>query len=213
MKSKTIAILCALALVMILVSGCSSPQNSSSEFNSSDIELENSEYKEALSTKIYTLDQKFLKLGGLSPEEYARDLVKTFGEESFVNIVAHDDSVSVELTEDQRQELVENIIRQVEYLDFEFGEIDENYHFLAKENYSVVDIYYDLNLSPYNVGYYILHAEWLCAEIQIFSGADEWYVEINVYNANTGKLVATGDSEHNVKYNEEDWIRSETPDE
>ena len=95
-------------------------------------------------------------------------------------------------------------------MDEEFGEFGESYHLYIKENYSEVDIYYDRDLYPYYVGKYMSRAEWLCAEIQLFSGIDDWYVTINVYNSKTGKLVATGDNKNNnVSYDEEDWKRSE----
>ena len=49
--------------------------------------------------------------------------------------------------------------------------------------------------------------ETYCACVQIFNGipADEWYVEANIYNTNTGKLVTSGSSETGLSYTIGDW--------
>ena len=58
----------------------------------------------------------------------------------------------------------------------------------------------------------VAYLEMLCGQKQILShpGDGAWRVVINVYNAGTGKLVATGGSDTgNVTFNQDDWKASE----
>ena len=78
------------------------------------------------------------------------------------------------------------------------------------EDYRSISSYIHQNESSLNIAYYVLMPELDCAYLQLFSGVEpeKWYVEVNIYNADTGKLVVRGNSNENLSITESDWEAS-----
>lgn len=155
--------------------------------------------------------QKFLNVADMTAEEWAVDLENT-SEGQFTDIYVNADGVSVtlEVTETQRKFWLEDRKEYIDELLRRFEAFFPEYRMEINDDYTNVDFYYDLNMSVHNVAYYMLYAENFCVTMQLLNGvgAEDWYMSINVYNSDTGKLVASGDSEIGFGYEPEDWERS-----
>ncbi len=79
----------------------------------------------------------------------------------------------------------------------------------VNEDYSVIDFYYNLGLDAQKVPELILGTETYSAYHQVFSGHENWFITINIYNCDTGKIVVATDSDHKLHYEQSDWEASE----
>lgn len=212
MKRKYINKSCIIIIVLALsVSGCG---YSKEQKENKGIEVENGsgskEKKEENIIKV-KLPQKFINLSGKGIEGLIEE-TESVGKEHYSDVYENEDgTITVEITKEQQQDYWlpsrEDVWRDLQE---QFKEYDENYRLEHNDSYTQVDAYYNLNLPEDKAIVYVIYTEYLCASYQLFSGvdSDEWRVEINIYNSDTGKLVKSGSSDADMTYDDSDWEAS-----
>lgn len=131
--------------------------------------------------------------------------------------VNSDDSITVTLTEEQLDYWINSNSKMLENLDNELKSINPNYKIIHNEDFTQLDLYYDLNLDAQKAVNYIFQAEFFCGMFQVFTNPAEnnFNIEVNIYNCATGNIVTSGElileNEHykqNLSYDETDWQKS-----
>lgn len=155
--------------------------------------------------------EKFLGIAQMTPEDWVTDLINT-GEENYVDVYVNEDgaSVTLEITDEQKNYWVTSREEILDDLATEFSNLGSGYKIEYNDDYSHIDLYYNLELDAYDAIYYVMYTETFCINQQLFKGIghDEWVVSFNIYNSDTGKLVTSGDSNTGLSYTEADWEAS-----
>ena len=155
--------------------------------------------------------EKVLDIAKMSPDEWVTDLINT-SDGNYVDVYVNDDeaSVTLEIKEEQRNFWIQSRENLMTKLKTKFSQLNPKYKIEYSDDYSHIDMYYDLNLDAYDAIYYVLYTEVICISEQLFNGvgSEGWFVSFNIYNSNTGKFVASGDSNTGLSYREEDWEAS-----
>ena len=155
--------------------------------------------------------KKFLMVVDVSAEDWIEDL-NNISSDQYLQLYVNDDgeSVTMVITPEQREFWLSIVEKGLHKLQTEITDINSTHKIIYREDYTHLDAYYDEQLSVKNVTYFVIMTEVFCAFGQLLNGVapDSWYVSISIYNADTGKLVANGDSETGVNYGTSDWEAS-----
>lgn len=164
--------------------------------------------------QIHTIEfsQKFLNIAQQSPEEWVEDLkVTAQGQLEDVFVSDAGDAVILKLSDGNIPHWTGQMDRLLTQLQNDFSGIDEKYHLEYSDDFKLVRLYYNLDLPALDAVSYVMHTEVYCIIQQLLCGCgvDGWYVCIEIYNSDTGKLVTSGDSETGLSYTKEDWEASQ----
>ncbi|MGM9603405.1 MAG: hypothetical protein ACI3W5_17690 [Faecousia sp.] len=155
--------------------------------------------------------EKFLNVAEVSPEGWIESLNK-LGADQYANVRVTDGgkSVTVDVTDSQIDFWISVVDDGLHKLESDFQNINSNYDINYSEDYSCVDLYYDLDLPARDAIYYVIYCEVYCAFGQLLNGEDPnaWVVSCNIFNSETGKLVTSGDSDTGLSYESSDWEAS-----
>lgn len=156
----------------------------------------------------YTLNNKLVNITGKEPDEVAEDFKSSLNG-NITDASANDDgTVTIKLTDKQRKYVVSFMEERVNDMQDEIKKQDERYKIEVNDDYSELDFYYDQNLDIKMVTALVFGTETYSAYHQIFSDREDWFTTINIYNCDTGKLVATGDTNNDINYDNSDWEAS-----
>ena len=190
MKRVICAILCMVLVFLMTACGSEIPQ-------------------EETQTIVFT--KRFLMVVDASPEEWIEDL-NNMGANQYERLCVNDDNeaVTMEITAAQREYWLSIVEKGLNNLQKEITALNGNYQIAYSSNYSHIDIYYNLEMSLPDAGYYVVYADAFCIFGQLLNGVDatDWFVSCNIYNSDTGKLVTSGDSETGLYYDTDDWEAS-----
>lgn len=191
-----------LALMVLFTGGCASgePQSGSSS-NSGESQ------SAAAAASTVTFNQKLVKISGLSPADFKADLQGN-GIENYETITVNEDgSVSITVTDEQREYWLTSREGLLQDVKDNFAAIGENYSITYNTDFTEIDFYFSKDLRESTAAYYISLAEVYSAMHQLFSGTaeDSWYFSARIFNAINGNLVASGDSENGISWKAEDW--------
>lgn len=154
---------------------------------------------------------KFLTVVDLSPEEWSEAL-DSMSDGQYVDTYVSEDgkSVTLEITEEHRNYWIESRKEILAELQEEFSAENPDYRIEVSEDYSNIDFYYNLDKDPFQLIVDVLNVETVCVFMQLLNGvgAEDWFVTVNIYNSDTGKLVTSGDSNTGLGYEAEDWEAS-----
>lgn len=155
--------------------------------------------------------EKFLGIAQMTPENWVADLIDS-SEANYVDVYVNDDgeSVTLEISQEQQDYWLTSRADLLDQLKNQFAQLGSGYRIEYNEEYSHIDLYYNLELDAYDAIYYVMYTETFCISQQLFMGVgyDEWTVSFNIYNSDTGKLVTSGDSNTGLSYTESDWEAS-----
>jgi hypothetical protein len=171
--------------------------------------------KPADDQQIHTIEfsQKFLNIVQQTPEEWVEDLkVTAQGQLEDVYVSEAGDTVTLKLSDEHIPHWTGQMDSLLTQLRSDFSEIDENYRLEYSDDYKTVRLYYNLDLPALDAVSYVMHTETYCIFQQLLGGCgiDGWIVRIEIYNSDTGKLVASGGSESGLSYTKEDWEASQS---
>lgn len=201
MKNKKFIL---ISIILVLIIGILFFINNKIKDNNSD------EIKEDEAIKII-FSEKFLNVAENTPEQWIESL-KSTGENQYIDVYVNEDgkTVTLEIKEVQREHWKKAYENSLEALKNKLNNINSNYRIEVNEDYSNIDMYYNLDLSAYDAMYYVIHAEGICICQQLINGvnSEEWKVSFNIYNSDTGKIVTSGDSNTGLSYEAEDWEKS-----
>lgn len=190
--TKKLLCLCLAVLILLGIAGCQ---------------------RRPEDTVIHTIEfsEKFLNIAQQTPQEWVEDLkVTAQGELEDVYVDEARGSVILKLADSHMPHWTKQMDSLLTQLRTDFSGIDDRYRLEYSEDYTNIDLYYNLDLPALEAVSYILHTELYCIFQQLLAGcgADGWVVAIQVYNCDTGKLVASGGSDSMLTYTKEDWEAS-----
>ncbi len=197
MYRKGVCILLVCLLVLCLASGCK--QNPVQNEQKATVEI----------------PSKVLSIAGMGVEEMCQNMeeLSTHSSKNLYCEMVKTSKGGVEVTilERERSEWLKGIEEAYEIL-MEKSNIEEKgYRVEFAEDFRSFDAYIDRTVTNEDLVYYITIPELNCAYYQLFSGvgAEDWYVKANIYNLETGKILAQGDSNSVLTITQSDWAASE----
>ena len=162
-------------------------------------------------TQTIVFTSKFLMVADVYPEEWIEDL-NNISADQYLQLYINDDgeTVTMVITPKQREFWLSIVEKGLRNMNAEIADINSTHKIMYREDYTHIDVYYDETLSYADVAYFVIMPEVFCAFGQLLNGVapDGWYVSCNIYNADTGKLVASGDSDTGLYYDTDDWEAS-----
>lgn len=199
MKKKLVNIL--LIMSIVIVSGCGTKTDETyikQSGQAGDI------------TTIY-FDQNFQRLADMDAESLSGYL-KNNGEDNYQRVtIESDNAVSIELTDSQLEYWKEYIRSCLDKEAQELTDINEKYYATFSEDYKEINAFYDMDLSFEDAFGFVGNAAIYCAMYQIFNGIEDYDLSLNVFNADTKKIVVGGNLEtDDVSYDNTEWGKSYT---
>ena len=114
--------------------------------------------------------------------------------------------VVVSVTEEQRQEWIDVQLSHLYALQQEFYELNSYYAVELRHDFRLIEVYCDEALSPETLSFYVSRLQEHCLLYQAFHNiSDTCYMKINIYNTNTGMLVASGGNSSKISFDSLNW--------
>ena len=208
MKNKRVLVLTAL-LIACMIAACG---NAKTETNNTETNISETNTTESSSvqTKTIVFPDRFEHLSSMTEEKLA-NYFKDRGEEHYCDLSVEDGLLKMSVTEEQIEYWKEYTIGQLEKQESVLTAVSPKYIADFNEKHDTISVYYDAMMSSDVAFNYVGRAAMFCAMYQLFDGADDFSISLNVYNSDTGKLVAGGNLEKDdVSYDNTEWGLSYT---
>ena len=208
MKNKRVLVLTAL-LIACMIAACG---NAKTETNNTETNISETNTTESgsVQTKTIVFPDRFEHLSSMTEEKLA-NYFKDRGEEHYCDLSVEDGLLKMSVTEEQIEYWKEYIIGQLEKQESVLTAVSPKYIADFNEKHDTISVYYDAMMSSDDAFNYVGRAAMFCAMYQLFDGADDFSISLNVYNSDTGKLVAGGNLEKDdVSYDNTEWGLSYT---
>ena len=208
MKNKIVLVLTAL-LIACMIAACG---NAKTETNNTETNISETNTTESgsVQTKTIFFPNRFEHLSSMTEEKLA-NYFKDRGEEHYCDLSVEDGLLKMSVTEEQIEYWKEYIIGQLEKQESVLTAVSPKYIADFNEKHDTISVYYDAMMSSDVAFNYVGRAAMFCAMYQLFDGADDFSISLNVYNSDTGKLVAGGNLEKDdVSYDNTEWGLSYT---
>lgn len=208
MKNKRVLVLTAL-LIACMIAACG---NAKTETNNTETNISETNTTESgsVQTKTIVFPNRFEHLSSMTEEKLA-NYFKDRGEEHYCDLSVEDGLLKMSVTEEQIEYWKEYIIGQLEKQESVLTAVSPKYIADFNEKHDTISVYYDAMMSSDVAFNYVGRAAMFCAMYQLFDGADDFSISLNVYNSDTGKLVAGGNLEKDdVSYDNTEWGLSYT---
>ena len=208
MKNKRVLVLTAL-LIACMIAACG---NAKTETNNTETSISETNTIESgsVQTKTIVFPDRFEHLSSMTEEKLA-NYFKDRGEEHYCDLSVEDGLLKMSVTEEQIEYWKEYIIGQLEKQESVLTAVSPKYIADFNEKHDTISVYYDAMMSSDVAFNYVGRAAMFCAMYQLFDGADDFSISLNVYNSDTGKLVAGGNLEKDdVSYDNTEWGLSYT---
>lgn len=208
MKNKRVLVLTAL-LIACMIAACG---NAKTETNNTETNISETNTTESgsVQTKTIVFPDRFEHLSSMTEEKLA-NYFKDRGEEHYCDLSVEDGLLKMSVTEEQIEYWKEYTIGQLEKQESVLTAVSPKYIADFNEKHDTISVYYDAMMSSDVAFNYVGRAAMFCAMYQLFDGADDFSISLNVYNSDTGKLVAGGNLEKDdVSYDNTEWGLSYT---
>ena len=208
MKNKIVLVLTAL-LIACMIAACG---NAKTETNNTETNISETNTTESgsVQTKTIVFPDRFEHLSSMTEEKLA-NYFKDRGEEHYCDLSVEDGLLKMSVTEEQIEYWKEYTIGQLEKQESVLTAVSPKYIADFNEKHDTISVYYDAMMSSDVAFNYVGRAAMFCAMYQLFDGADDFSISLNVYNSDTGKLVAGGNLEKDdVSYDNTEWGLSYT---
>ena len=208
MKNKRVLVLTAL-LIACMIAACG---NAKTETNNTETNISETNTTESgsVQTKTIVFPDRFEHLSSMTEEKLA-NYFKDRGEEHYCDLSVEDGLLKMSVTEEQIEYWKEYTIGQLEKQESVLTAVSPKYIADFNEKHDTISVYYDAMMSSDDAFNYVGRAAMFCAMYQLFDGAEDFSISLNVYNLDTGKLVTGGNlEEDDVSYENSDWIKSYT---
>lgn len=208
MKNKRVLVLTAL-LIACMIAACG---NAKTETNNTETNISETNTTESgsVQTKTIVFPDRFEHLSSMTEEKLA-NYFKDRGEEHYCDLSVEDGLLKMSVTEEQIEYWKEYTIGQLEKQESVLTAVSPKYIADFNEKHDTISVYYDAMMSSDDAFNYVGRAAMFCAMYQLFDGADDFSISLNVYNSDTGKLVAGGNLEKDdVSYDNTEWGLSYT---
>ena len=156
--------------------------------------------------------RRFLGIADAYPEDWMEQ-INNLGADQYLEFYINEDgeSMTMVITPQQREFWLSIVEKGLGNLKRGINGVNSAYKIEYSEDYTHMDVYYNLDLSIADAGYYVVKTDVFCIFGQLLNGVQEedWFVSVNIYNSDTGKLVTSGDSETGLYYDTDDWEASQ----
>lgn len=163
-------------------------------------------------TQTIIFSRRFLGIADAYPEDWMEQ-INNLGADQYLEFYINEDgeSMTMVITPQQREFWLSVVEKGLGNLKRGINGVNSAYSIKYSEDYTHMDVYYNLELPATDAIYYVIKTEVFCIFGQLLNGAEAegWFVSCNIYNSDTGKLVTSGDSDTGLGYNTEDWKASE----
>lgn len=157
-----------------------------------------------------TFDERFLRLAGKDGKEFVSSFKDATDEYEAISI-NDDGTVTAELSVDNVAALKKEREKLISQFVDEYAQQGNGFKVEVSDDFSTLDFYANQEYAASDDFYfYLARIEYQCAFHQLLEHpADStWHVKMNLYNAATGKIVASGDEE-GLQYDAASWAASE----
>ena len=204
---RLLVLIAVLIACMIFACGNNKTEVNRTETNKNETNNAENTGKEA---RTIVFPERFEHLSSMNEEKLA-DYFKNKGEEHYSDLSIEDGLVKLSVTEEQadywKEYAAEQIVKQESIL----TAVSPKYSAECNEKHDTISVYYDSMMQFDDAFNYVGRTAIFCAMYQLFDGADDFSISLNVYNSDTGKLVAGGNLEKDdVSYDNTEWGLSYT---
>ena len=212
-SDKRVLVLIAV-LIACMISTCG---NDKAETNNAETNITETNEAEtnttesgSMQTRTIVFSERFEHLSSMSEEKLV-DFFDDRGEEHYSDLYIEDGLLKISVTEEQadywKEYAAEQIVKQESIL----TAVSPKYSAECNEKHDTISVYYDSMMQFDDAFNYVGRTAIFCAMYQLFDGADDFSISLNVYNSDTGKLVAGGNLEKDdVSYDNTEWGLSYT---
>lgn len=135
--------------------------------------------------------------------------LKGLGDEYITSVKKENNTMVMEVTESQKNKLIERNNKYIETLSTDFSNANEKYHYKFNTDFSELTYYFDENISPITQGKIgAITASYILNNI-LKTNNQDWQVNLKIINCHTNKVVAEGTlPKDTIKYGELEWNNS-----
>lgn len=135
--------------------------------------------------------------------------LKGLGDEYITSVKKENNTMVMEVTESQKNKLIERNNKYIETLSTDFSNANEKYHYKFNTDFSELTYYFDENISPITQGKIsAITASYILNNI-LKTNNQDWKVNLKIINCHTNKVVAEGTlPKDTIKYGELEWNNS-----
>lgn len=193
--NRKLSVLILTAACLFLATACSNGNSAQSDQQATEV----------------VINTKLLNVSGNSADA----LLDTFNQAGHIETgkVNSDGTVSLYMTEEELVYWKEQEVSYLENINNRMQEKSPGYALKYDDSHSYVQLYYNQQADEADVSVWLMTSECYSALYQLFDHPDsDWYVSIEIYNSDTGMLVASGDSNASFSYDDDDWAVTYTDD-
>lgn len=138
------------------------------------------------------------------------DSLKKLGNEYITNVKKENNTIILQMTESQKNNLIERNNKYIETLLNNFSNANEKYHYEFNSDFSELTYYFDENLSDTMQIKTVFGVAASYALNNILKTNNQnWSIHIKIINCHTNKTVAEGTiPEDTIKYGKQEWENS-----
>lgn len=131
------------------------------------------------------------------------DILQSAGGNNYRYIyLDENNAVILAVDETQKKAYIENCIQFLTEIKDQFKELGEGYEINWNDDFSVLDLTFDANLSKQDQANYLVYSETLCMITQVLKGDGEsFYIDITIHDSSTGEVVSNGNTIDGITWN------------
>ena len=197
MKKWKIGISVMLVLYIFMLTACGSKKS-----------VDNKSTQNAGDCITVSIPESFESLSGMNADNLM-DYLKTNGDGNYEELKIADGLVKISVTEEQANYWKNYAKDKVDAQLSTLTNVSSKYSASCSDSFDVINVYYDTIISFKEAFAYVGKTAIYCALYQLFNGQKDYTITLDVYNVDTGKLVAGGNLEKDdVSYGDTEWKAS-----
>lgn len=197
MKKWKIGISVMLVLCIFMLTACGSKKS-----------VDNKSTQNAGDCITVSIPESFESLSGMNADNLM-DYLKTNGDGNYEELKIADGLVKISVTEEQANYWKNYAKDKVDAQLSTLTNVSSKYSASCSDSFDVINVYYDTIISFKEAFAYVGKTAIYCALYQLFNGQKDYTITLDVYNVDTGKLVAGGNLEKDdVSYGDTEWKAS-----
>lgn len=112
------------------------------------------------------------------------------------------DTVFLNIADSQKDNMINKMNQYLSSIKKQFENLGDGYEISCNSDFSKIDYKFDENLSKQDQSNYFINVETIGMINQLLKGnGSNYYIELNIYNSATNKLISSGDTNNGVTWN------------
>ena len=204
---RVLVLIAVLIACMIFACGNNKTEANKTETNKTETNNAENTGKEA---RTIVFPDRFEHLSSMNEEKLA-EYFKEHGEGNYTALSVEDGLLKLSVNEEQEEYWKTYASEQFDEQESVLTAVSTKYRAECNEKHDTISVYYDSMMQFDDALNYVGRANIFCAMYQLFDGAEDFSLSLNIYNVDTGKLVAGGNLEKDdVSYDNTEWGLSYT---